>query len=180
MKVISVIALLVGIGSFIGLTVEGAPPSTEVQPAEKVTISHSTKTGCSRRCKGPEKVHTKATISGAPSLFQKAIDNNIGVISLRLLTALLVALATAATLGRLLSFWRGQSGEQGSHGEPGPRGGPGPQGERGSDGEPGPQGERGPRGFQGPSGRAPLRIDDAQGSQGELPGNAEPPSEPAA
>jgi hypothetical protein len=168
MRLISVIAIFVGIASFVGLTLEGAPSSTEVQPAEKVVISHSTRTGCSTKCKTPEKVNTKATIFGAPSLFQKAIDNDIGVISLRLLTGLLVALATAVTLGRLLSFWRGQSGEQGPRGEPGPSG------------ELGPPGGQGPRGYPGPPGKARPRIDDTQSSRERPMGEAEPPSEPAA
>lgn len=105
-----IVGLLVGLASFVLLLSEGVPGTEGASRGKEVTLSQTKSSGCPERCSKPEHTTTKVSVSNTPaspaedpSLIEKAIDNDAGVLVIRLLVALLAALTTMATLERLLS-----------------------------------------------------------------------------
>jgi hypothetical protein len=105
----SIAGLLVGLASFVLLLSEGVPGTEGASRGKEVTLSHTKSSGCPERCSKPEHTKTKVSVSNTPaspaedpSLIEKAIDNDAGVLVIRLLVALLAALTTMTTLERLL------------------------------------------------------------------------------
>lgn len=105
----SLLGLAVGAASFVFLVIQGIPGEEAAIPGKRSKIVHTTRSGCPTRCTEPERVETEVSLESSPaaqadepSLIEKAIDNDIGVQMIRLLAALLIASATAATLERLL------------------------------------------------------------------------------
>lgn len=119
MKTITAIgALIVGVACFIALMVEGVPADKAPAKGTKVVLSHATKSGCPTKCKEPEKVETKTTVTKAPaspaektSPLEKALGTDTGVVVIRFFVALLAALLAAITMRYL--FASGASSEHG-------------------------------------------------------------------
>ncbi len=106
---IRIFSALVGVTAFALFLVEGVPGREQANKGKRVSVTRLSRTPCHRLCKDPEKAERKTTISidpaqqaEDPSVFTKAIDNDIGVLGLRFLASLLLAVSTAVALERLV------------------------------------------------------------------------------
>jgi hypothetical protein len=102
--------IAVGLAAIVGLLiVEGVPSSPAIETSTTTTLSHTRKSGCPITCKKPQTTDTEVTVtsrspseSGGRSVLEQALDNDFGVIALRIVFALLAALVTTAVVRRIL------------------------------------------------------------------------------
>lgn len=105
----ALVGIAVGLASFVLLVTQGGPTGDPRHPGKRVKLTHTNRSGCPERCSKPQRVETEVTLSSTPatsaddpSVIERALDNDGGVLVIRLIAALLAALATATTLDRLL------------------------------------------------------------------------------
>jgi hypothetical protein len=104
-----ILAGTVALVTFVLLTVEGVPTAGQALPGKRIKLTHTTRSRCSSQCKEPERGETRVTLSSSPatpandpSLIEKALDNDGGVLVIRFIVSMLTALMTVATIERLL------------------------------------------------------------------------------
>lgn len=105
---ISLLAFLAGIAAFTALVIGGMPHGKSVLPGRRTKSVSTTRSHCSSECRGRERTERRVSISSRPpapadqpSLVERAVDNDGGVLVIRFLIALSTALTTAVTLERL-------------------------------------------------------------------------------
>jgi hypothetical protein len=105
---ISLLALLVGAAAFGALITSGIPKDKPASLGRRIKSVSTTRSRCPARCRGPERTERSVNISSLPpapadepSVVEKSIDNDGGVLVIRFLIALSTALTTAVTLKRL-------------------------------------------------------------------------------